>query len=64
MYELTIGFFKKLVSMCDNVWNFLFTEIDLTLLGLGKVSLWVLIGGAGLIALLIAWLIKKVVPVA
>lgn len=60
LYEFTIGLFLKLTEMAQILLNFLFSEVDV--LG-NKFEVWQLIGGAVFITLLVAWLIKKLVPV-
>lgn len=59
MYELTFGLFKKLVSLCDVLFNFLFTEINI---GGVNISMWQLIGGASFVLFITMWLVKKLVP--
>lgn len=59
LYELTIGLFIKLSELTEIMITFLFTQIPV--LGL-TISMWQLLGGVGITTLLIAWLIKKVVP--
>lgn len=59
LYELTIGLFIKLCELTEILIDFLFTQINI--LGL-TISIWQLLGGVGITTLLIAWLIKKVVP--
>lgn len=61
MYELTIGLFKKLVDLSRVIFSFLFFEIDILDL---KISIWAILGGVSFSVLFIAWLIKKLVPVA
>ena len=62
LYELTIGLFVKLCEFTEALIIFLFTEIEIP--GIITISMWQLIGGVGISVLLIAWLIKKLVPVA
>lgn len=61
MYDLTIGLFIKIVDFAKVVYQFIFFEIDI--IGL-KISIWQILGGASFSILFIAWLIKKLVPVA
>lgn len=61
-YELTFGLFQKLCDLTEALSTFLFTEIEIP--GILTISMWELIGGVGISILLIAWLIKKLVPVA
>lgn len=61
MYELTIGLFKKLVDLSRVIFSFLFFEIDILDL---KISIWAILGGVSFSVLFIAWLVKKLVPVA
>lgn len=70
-YELTIGLFLKLCDMTDIVLDFLFTTIDVGInidwIGVDfswSFEPWQLIGGTIFLTLLIAWFIKKLVPVA
>lgn len=59
LYELTFGLFIKLCELTEILIDFLFTQINI--LGL-KISIWQLLGGVGITTLLLAWLVKKVVP--
>ena len=59
LYELTIGLFVKLCELTEILIDFLFTEIKILNL---TISIWQLLSGVGITTLLIAWLIKKVVP--
>lgn len=59
LYELTVGLFVKLCELTEILIDFLFTQINI--LGL-KISIWQLLGGVGITTLLLAWLVKKVVP--
>lgn len=61
IYDLTYGLVLKLVDFTNALVSFLFTEIsvlDITF------SVWQLLSGVALVSLLIAWFIKKIVPVA
>lgn len=61
IYDLTYGLVLKLVDFTNALIDFLFTEIsalDITF------SVWQLLSGVALVVLLIAWFIKKIVPVA
>lgn len=64
MYELTIGFFNKLIEMIEPAYNFLFSDIDLGFLGLGKISVWAILGSTAFTAVLVAWVVKKITPLA
>lgn len=61
LYEFTIGLFFKFMSLVDVIYNFLFQEITI---GDWTFSLWTLLSGSLITVLLIAWFIKKLVPVA
>lgn len=58
VYELTFGFFEKLVDMCKNVFEFLFKEITI---GNNNFSIWTLIGATLFTTFLLMWLIKKLI---
>lgn len=51
LWELPI----KLIALLSVMWNFLFTEISI---GTLDVSVWGLVGGAGLVALIIVSLVR------
>ncbi len=59
MYELIFGFFNKLISLCDVVYNFLFTTINVA--GV-DISMWQLVGGVAFATFITLWLVKKLVP--
>lgn len=61
LYELTIGVFEKLADLANVLYNFLFTRIGI---GDWSFSLWQVLGGVLIVTLLIAWLIKKLIPIA
>lgn len=58
VYELTFGFFQKLIDMCKNVFDFLFQEITI---GDFTISVWGLISATIFTTFLIMWLIKKLI---
>lgn len=60
LYDMTIGLFLKLIDFSTTLFDFLFYEIDVLNV---TFSVWQLLGGTALIVMLVAWLIKKVVPV-
>lgn len=60
-FELIFGFFLKLIDLSSQLFDFLFYEISVLDL---KISMWQILGGTAIIVLLVAWFIKKVVPVA
>lgn len=60
-YELTFGLFDKLMELCDILYNFLFQEI---IIGDWHISMWALIGGVSFTIFIVAWFVKKLVPVA
>ena len=64
LYELTFGFFIKLMGFASSLFDFLFYEITFPLGEGGDlvISMWQVLGGVGLIVLLVAFIIKKVVP--
>lgn len=61
LYDMTIGLFLKLIDFSTTLFDFLFYEIDVLNV---TFSVWQLLGGTALIVLLVAWFVKKVVPVA
>ena len=61
IYDLTYGLVLKLVDFTNALVDFLFTEINV--IGL-TFSVWQLLSGVALVSLLIAWFIKKIIPVA
>lgn len=61
IYDLTYGLVLKLVDFTNALVSFLFTEINV--IGL-TFSVWQLLSGVALVSLLIAWFIKKIIPVA
>lgn len=61
LYEFTIGLFFKFMSLVDIIYNFLFQEITI---GDWTFSLWALLSGTLITVLLIAWFVKKLVPIA
>lgn len=60
LYEFTIGLFFKFMSLVDIIYNFLFQEITI---GDWTFSLWALLSGTLITVLLIAWFVKKLVPI-
>lgn len=61
IYDLTYGLVLKLVDFTNALVSFLFTEINV--IGL-TFSVWQLLSGVALVSLLVAWFIKKIIPVA
>lgn len=61
IYDLTYGLVFKLVDFTNALISFLFTEINV--IGL-TFSIWQLLSGAALVSLLVAWFIKKIIPIA
>lgn len=59
LFEFTFGFFQKIMEFSQIIIDFLFTEIDI--LGL-SISMWALLGSTTLIVILVAWFVKKIVP--
>lgn len=59
-YEFTFGLFLKFADMAQILLNFLFSNIELLDI---KFQVWQLIGGGVFITLLVAWLVKKIIPV-
>lgn len=60
LYDMTIGLFLKLIDFSTTLFDFLFYEINVLDVNF---SVWQLLGGTALIVMLVAWLVKKVVPV-
>ena len=61
IYDLTYGLVLKLVDFANALVSFLFSEINV--IGL-TFSVWQLLSGVALVSLLVAWFIKKIIPVA
>lgn len=57
--SIFMDLFYKIIGMTDALYDFLFTEIDLTLIGLGNVSLWEILSGSLIIIFLIFIITKK-----
>lgn len=65
LYELTFGLFYKIMQLSAVLLEFLFTEIITLPLGdTGEITItmWQVLGGAGIVLMIIAWLAKKIVP--
>lgn len=65
LYELTFGLFYKIMSLTTVLLEFLFLEIITLPIGdTGEltITMWEIIGGAGIVVMLVAWLAKKIVP--
>lgn len=60
-YELTIGLFFKLMDLINILTNFLFYKFQILDF---NISVWEIVGGVAIVALLVAWFVKKIVPVA
>lgn len=60
LYEFTFGLFLKLAEMAQILLDFLFSYVIVLDI---KFQVWQLIGGGVFITLLVAWLVKKLVPV-
>lgn len=58
LYELTFGFFLKMVDLADVLIDFLFYQF---VVGNWTISLWQVAGGTLITVLLISWLRKKIV---
>ena len=52
LYELTFGLFEKLIGFTNVLYKFLFYEV------FEGISLWQIIGGVGLLAILIVQVVK------
>lgn len=50
VFNFVIDLWGKLCNLVDFLYNFLFTELNL---GFTTISVWALLGGAGLLALII-----------
>lgn len=59
LYQLTFGVVTKLVSLCDTMYNFLFSSFKV---GSLNIQLWALLSGGLLTTLIIMLFVKKVVP--
>lgn len=59
LYQLTFGLVTKLVSLCDTMYNFLFSSFKV---GSLNIQLWALLSGGLLTTLIIMFIIKRVVP--
>ena len=52
LYEMTFGLFQKLIGFTNVLYKFLFYEV------FEGISLWQIIGGVGLLAILIVQVVK------
>lgn len=59
LYQLTFGLVTKLVSLCDTMYNFLFSSFKV---GSLNIQLWALLSGGLLTTLIIMFIVKRVVP--
>lgn len=59
LYQLTFGLVTKLVSLCDTMYNFLFSSFKV---GSLNIQLWALLSGGLLTTIIIMFIIKRVVP--
>lgn len=59
--QIFLDMFYSLIELSQIIFDFLFTEIEILDL---KISLWQVLAGAGFAVFFIAWLVKKLVPVA
>jgi hypothetical protein len=59
--NILLDILKKIIALSDVIITFLFQEITV---GEWTFSLWQVLGGGLFAVLFIAWLIKKLVPVA
>lgn len=59
--QIFLDMFYSLIELSQTIFNFIFTEIEILDL---KISLWQILAGASFAVFFIAWLIKKLVPVA
>lgn len=57
--DFIFDLFDMLINFTNAMYNFLFFEINIG--DIFKLSVWQLIGGVGMVSLLVAWLIKKIV---
>lgn len=69
-YELTFGFFERLKSLSDLLYDFLYQEINvpvfITIVGEGNVQ-WITVQvinilGPTFIVFLVGWLVQKITP--
>lgn len=59
LYNLTIGLIEQLTGLVETCISFLFSTLDL---GVIKLSMWQFLAGAGFFILMVAYLVKKFVP--
>lgn len=59
--EILLDMFYSIIDLSKTIFDFIFTEIEILDL---KISLWQILAGASFAILFIAWLVKKLVPVA
>ena len=59
--NILLDILKKIIELSDTIINFMFQEIQI---GDWTLSLWQVLGGGLFAVLFVAWLIKKIVPVA
>lgn len=57
--QLLFDLFFKILSMTDTLYNFIFTPIDLSLIGLGEVSLWAILSGSLIVIAFAIFITKK-----
>lgn len=65
LYELTFGVFEKITALTNVLLEFLFLEIITLPIGDSgdlTITMWEVLGGVGLVVMLVAWLVKKIVP--
>ena len=59
--QINLDMFYSLLELSQTIFNFLFTEIKILDL---NITLWQILAGASFSVFFIAWLVKKLVPVA
>lgn len=58
--SIFIDLFYKILGMTDALYDFLFTQIDLSAIGISRVvSLWEVLGGSFIVVFIIFIMIKK-----
>lgn len=58
--QLLFDLFYKILSMTDTLYDFIFTKIDLSFVGLGDVSLWAILSGSLIVIAFTIFIAKKI----
>lgn len=58
--QLLFDLFYKILSMTDTLYDFIFTQIDLSIVGIGNVSLWAILSGSLIVIAFAIFITKKI----